>query len=255
MGLYTLTEGQGVNLLLIHGWALHGGVWNRLTQSLAPSCRTTIVDLPGHGRSREIPLVVNPSVVAEQLMALMSTPVVIIGWSLGALIALTAALDYPDAVAKLVLVGASPKFVQAPDWKQAMPVSQLAQFAADLETDYAATLQRFLSLQIGEGPDARATVQQLRQVLSRHGDPHPEALRAGLQLLRDPDLRPRLAEIQQPVLVMQGSRDRLTPVQAGEALAAMLPEAQFERIESAGHAPFLSHESEFIERVKPFLYG
>jgi pimeloyl-[acyl-carrier protein] methyl ester esterase len=95
----------------------------------------------------------------------------------------------------------------------------------------------------------------LRQTLFRHGDPHPEALRTGLQLLRDTDLRPRLAEIQQPVLVMQGSRDRLTPVQAGETLAAMLPEARFERIESAGHAPFLSHEPEFIERVKPFLYG
>ena len=51
MKLYTETLGAGPDLVLLHGWGLHAGVWESTAAELAKSWRVTLVDLPGHGRS------------------------------------------------------------------------------------------------------------------------------------------------------------------------------------------------------------
>ena len=79
------------------------------------------------------------------------------------------------------------------------------------------------------------------------------ALAAGLGILRAVDLRDDLPRIAQPALVIAGERDRLTPPEAGRELATRLPSARFHLIERAGHAPFLSHPDEVLREVIPFL--
>ncbi|MDX2457915.1 MAG: alpha/beta fold hydrolase, partial [Gammaproteobacteria bacterium] len=51
MSLYTETAGKGPDLVLIHGWGLHSGIWDGFALLLETSFRVTRVDLPGHGRS------------------------------------------------------------------------------------------------------------------------------------------------------------------------------------------------------------
>jgi pimeloyl-ACP methyl ester carboxylesterase len=68
-----------------------------------------------------------------------------LGWSLGGLFALQAALTRPD-LRGLVLAASSPRFVAAPDWPRGTPASALAGFADDLRNDYAGTIGRFLAL-------------------------------------------------------------------------------------------------------------
>ena len=51
MKLYTQTSGNGPDLVLIHGWGLHGGIWGRFVPLLEAHFCVTCVDLPGHGRS------------------------------------------------------------------------------------------------------------------------------------------------------------------------------------------------------------
>ncbi len=76
------TVGQGPDIVLIHGWALHGGVFAPLVARLSPRYRLHLVDLPGHGHSREddtalaLPHVVN-------VIAAATPPAVWLGWSLG----------------------------------------------------------------------------------------------------------------------------------------------------------------------------
>ena len=45
--------GSGPALVLIHGWALHGGIFAPLVERLAPHFELHVVDLPGHGHSRD----------------------------------------------------------------------------------------------------------------------------------------------------------------------------------------------------------
>lgn len=264
MVMHVETLGRGQDIVLVHGWGLHGGVWRELAGRLAASFRVLLPDLPGHGRSPAANGDITLADVVAELQGHMTAPAVWVGWSLGALVALTAARRFPQRVSRLVLIGATPKFVQAPDWPCAMPPQTLAQFARDLGDDYRATLVRFLSLQMGSGDvqgctsaasagSARAAVRQLHALLMEHGEPEPAALRSGLQWLANTDLRADLPAIAAPALVLHGQHDRLVPPAAAEFLARQLPAARLALIPSAGHAPFLSHPDATWNVLTEFL--
>jgi pimeloyl-[acyl-carrier protein] methyl ester esterase len=251
-------QGSGPDLVLVHGWGMHGGIWGDLPAHLAKHFRVTILDLPGHGRSREESGDLSLAGFSERVAELCPAPAIWFGWSLGGLIAQHAALHHPHQVAQLVLVGATPKFVQAPDWPHAMPVDVFADFARSLTQDYRATLLRFLSLQVGGSEPARALLKQLRSDMFTHGEPQPVALAAGLAILEQTDLRAQLAEIRVPALAVHGSHDRhdrLVPPAAGTYLGAQLPNARVLHIEGAGHAPFLSHAAQLADAVCAVVPG
>jgi len=253
--LYIETQGQGPELLLLHGWGLHGGVWDTLCPKLTPHLRVTRLDLPGHGRSRDIPMPGSLTELTLQVMAAVPPGAVVLGWSLGGLVALEAALRMPQRLRGLVLANTTPRFVTAPDWPHAMPPEQLQEFATGLAQDHRETLLRFLSLQVRGDESARAALRELRESLFTHGEPDGASLTTGLELLRTSDLRSRLKEISTPTLVIAGGHDRLTPPQAGEHLAAMIPGAKLERFSKSAHAPFLSHGDAFAAAVVGFVQG
>jgi len=254
MTLYYEQHGRGPDVVLIHGWAQHSGLWTDVARALSADFRVTVPDLPGHGRSRDfLPREFTADVLAGEVRRVLPGPAIWIGWSLGGFVALAAAQRDPDKVAKLVLVGATPKYVQSPDWPHAMSLAVLEQFAQNLEQDYAATLERFLSLQMAAGED-RAVLRRLRDEMFRYGEPPTAALHEGLRLLREEDRRAALPGIAVPTLVVHGERDRIAPVGAARFLAAHLPNARLELVPGAGHAPFLSHTAHFLEKLKEFMH-
>ncbi len=254
MKLYYEQYGQGPALVLLHGWGLHGGVWSKLIPALAAHFHLIVVDLPGHGCSRELPAEYSWKNLVESIVAVLPGPAHWLGWSLGGLIALNAARYWTEAVKKMILVSATPKFIQSEDWRCAVAESVLQQFAQGLAENYRATLQRFLSLQLGAEARNRAWLRELRALLLARGAPQPAALQAGLNLFRDTDLRQELSAIAAPTQVLHGARDKLVPLPAGEYLAAQLPNARMALLPAAGHAPFLSHAQEFTAALLPFLY-
>ena len=255
MTLYYEQHGHGPDVVLVHGWGLHGGIWSDVARELSAQYRVTIPDLPGHGRSRDfLSREFTPEGLAGEVQHVLPGPAIWIGWSMGGFVALAAAQRNPEMVAKLVLVGATPKYVQSADWPHAMSLTVLEQFALNLEQDYVATLERFLSLQVAAGED-RSVLRRLRDEMFRHGHPPTVALREGLRLLKQEDRRAVLPGIAAPALVVHGERDRITPVGAARFLAEHLPQAQLELVPGAGHAPFLSHGAYFLQKLKSFLHG
>lgn len=240
-------------MFLVHGWALHSGVWNGIVTKLARTFRVTRVDLPGHGLSRELRMPATLAGFAQQLGEIAPKNAVWLGWSLGGLICLRAALDCPGKIRAQVLVSSTPRFVTAEDWPCAMPPEQLQEFVVELGRDYHGTVQRFLALQVRGDEVARGALRWLRTTVFARGEPHPSGLAHGLRLLRDSDLRAELAYITMPTLVMAGDCDRLTPPQAGAALAAAIPGAKLVRLSRTAHAPFLSHPVEFIAALDTFM--
>lgn len=255
ISLFTETAGRGPDLFLVHGWALHGGVWDGLVGELTRAWRVTRVDMPGHGYSRELPMPVTLRELAASVASAAPEQAVWLGWSLGGMAALRAALDCPARVRALALVGASPRFVTATDWPQAVAPEKLAEFTRDLERDYHGTVQRFLALQVRGDRHAGDTLRQMCATLFDRGEPRTRDLAAGLEVLRSADLRAEIPRIVQPALVMAGGYDRLTPPQAGAWLAGQIPGANFELFPRAAHAPFLSHRKEFMAALREFLDG
>ncbi len=251
MDLHCQRLGDGPDLVLLHGWGLHAGIWDGVAERLAAQFRVHLVDLPGHGRSApgaDFSL----AGVCDRLVAVTPAPAHWLGWSLGGLLALGVASRFPARVARLVLVASSPRFVAGPDWPRAMPAATLDGFAADLARDPRATLTRFLSLVARGAPDG-TVLRRLRATLHAAPPPAAVALSGGLAILRDADLRATLETLAAPALWLGGARDTLVPIAALRSVVARHPALRLQEFAAAGHAPFLSHPAEFVTAVQGFL--
>lgn len=258
MSLHVASEGSGPPLVLLHGWAMHSGLWLPVLPQLAARHRVHMVDLPGHGYSATSEPYTLAGVAAAVAAALASLPEppTVLGWSLGGAVALQWALAAPRAIARLVLVSTTPCFVRRDDWPQAMSALTLSRFGDELAASYPATLQRFLTLQVQDSERAREVLAQLRRQWSgsARGAP-PQALRAALDVLAATDLRGQVAGIEHPALIISGERDTLVPAAAGAWLAAALPAGRHAPIAGAAHAPFLSHPEAFFAALQEFGDG
>lgn len=252
MSVHIETRGAGADLVLIHGWGMHGGVWQPVVDTLARGHCLHVVDLPGFGRS---PPLASSTLEAwvDVLSAAFPRRVAVCGWSLGGQVALRWALAWPDQVERLVLVSTTPRFVSARDWPHGMDADVFLRFAAQVQGDYHGTLSRFLALQAQGGEEVREVLRQLRTQFFRLPAPAPQVLQAGLDILLGTDLRAELAALTVPTLVLHGGRDQLVPPAASRWLAENLPHARAEICATASHAPFLSHPEWFTTRVGGFL--
>lgn len=244
-----ISESEDKNPFVVHSQEVGRGCTGH-----SPQQRT--LSLSNHEQPltqlRENGLLALDNLVA-QLAAQFPHTITVCGWSLGGQIALRWAQRYPQHVQRLILVATTPCFRQREDWAHGMSSELLQQFAADLSQNHAATLRRFLALQLRGCDNERALLLSLRAQLFSRGEANLSALHSGLAMLRDVDLRPELPQITQPTLVFSGERDKLTPPAASQYLASTLPNARLHTISGASHAPFLSHPAEFIHAVRRLL--
>lgn len=251
--LHVQRRGSGPDVVMLHGWGMHSGVFEELSSSLARRYTVTTVDLPGHGRSSHEACPENVAEMADSVLKSIPRKAAIVGWSLGGMVALELAMRSRSDITALVLLAATPRFVIAEDWPHATGEKVFDDIAASLTSDWRGTLDRFLALQALGTPGAREQVRRLRERLFEHGEPHPRALQVGLEILRRTDLRAGLAAVECPALLVLGERDRLVPAQVAGDLQARVAGLRAEVIRSAGHAPFVSHSEQCEEIISAFL--
>ncbi|BAW79973.1 carboxylesterase of pimeloyl-CoA synthesis bioH [Candidatus Nitrosoglobus terrae] len=219
---------------------------------LSAHFRLILIDLPGHGRSMPLYQGEQLKGLAERVAALAPSPAFWLGWSLGGLIALQIAMDYPAQVRKLVLVASTPRFTTAPDWPQAVVPELLSSFSQALKIDIPGTLKRFTLLQTQGSEWAKEVA---RTLFAQMNICYPSAtgLQESLSILQNSDLRSALAAVYCPTLMIMGQQDILIPASVGEWMANQLFQGQICAVAGAGHAPFLSHPQVFLDALKAFL--
>ena len=252
MTIHVETLGTGPNLVLIHGWGMSSAVWQPLVKKLAKTYTLHLVDLPGMGESRPIePFHLH--ILAEQVAELIPGQADVLGWSMGGLVAMRIALSQADRIRRLVLVGGTPCFVDKPDWKNGINAGTFDEFSQKVNENYQATMLQFLTLQCMGASDARSTVRQLRDALEQKPMPSGATLQRYLQILLESDLRDEITNIRKPTLLIHGDRDTLAPLSAAHWMSQHLPVGYLRVIAGASHAPFLSHQTQFIESLNQFL--
>jgi pimeloyl-ACP methyl ester carboxylesterase len=155
-----------VTLLLVHGWQADHSVWQDIVAALGAGVRTLAVDLRGSGASRGAPGPYRLERFAADLRDLIDTlalgPVVVVGHSMGATIALRFAVDAPQATLGLVLIapvpaggaGFSPKgaaYLRATAGDPVAAKNWLARTLAGTPDD--ATLERIHSAAVRTAPE------------------------------------------------------------------------------------------------------
>ncbi|MHB1543927.1 MAG: alpha/beta fold hydrolase [Gammaproteobacteria bacterium] len=242
-------------LTLIHGWGFNRRVFDPLHEFFARArIEMSFWELPGHGE--RIGIEIEPTLSAwarDCLSALPREPQVILGWSLGGLVALELALRFPERIRGLILVCTTPRFLSGPDWPDGHDLQVLERFEHDLEEQYEATLRNFLLLQICNLAASREVVPRLRDALASGGVARVSGLRAGLEILKVSDLRYALrGGLRQPVALLAGKRDRLVMPGAIDWMAHTLG-IEPAWLVQAGHVPFLTDPDWFTRQVTGFL--
>lgn len=242
--------GQGnntkqVSCIFVHGWAMNSAVWDKCQSLLPDWIDALFVDLPGHGTMVDV-MADNIDDYVQALMPLAHRPVIWVGWSLGALAVIRLAELYPERVASLFLVAATPCFVERDDWSTAVERNTFEQFALSLAQNQSKTLTRFLTLQMAGIKDAREQVRYLQKRMQLRGNASEAALKAGLDMLVNSDYRETVKKLSCPLSWYLGGHDKLIPVALADSLREELSQQDITVQPSAGHAPFLSHPEAFI---------
>jgi len=228
-------------LVLIHGSGGSRLHWPPQVRRL-PNYRVFGLDLPGHGDSPgNGETTINGYVkrVVEWLDEQRIESAVLAGHSMGGAIAMTAALEEPDRVAGLVLVGTGGRL---------RVTEEILQASADpdrlKETVEVVTAWSFAD----QTPEKLVTLAKMRMM-----EIQSEVIHGDFTACNQFDILDRLAEIQIPSLILCGEQDRLTPLKYARYLDEHIPESTLVLIEGAGHMVMLERPLEVAEAVENFL--
>ena len=290
--IHVLERGRGPALVLLHGFMLSGAVWAHQLRDLAETHRVIAIELRGHGRSvpgssdfavaahgdgsesvdsgahtgaaqQGAPAIRRMAMdVAQVLDRLEVERAVVVGHSMGGMVALQLAHDLPAGelhrrVSGLVLVSTTAgPFSRLPGYRGAVrlagPTSARALGLADRVGVRLAPSQdlRWWLTRVALGPDAPPV--QVRFVESLHMATPPGTLSDLLPSLAAFDVSRWLGSMDLPVLVLVGSHDHLTPPRHAWRTAGALPHAEVVELPRCGHMPMLERRREFGRLVDEF---
>lgn len=248
MKIHKEVYGQGKTIVLIHGWAMHTGIWRQFAQQLAQDYQVICLDLPGHGLSETVEPYTLDKITEVLVASIPEHSVCVLGWSLGAMAALALASSYPQRVNSVILLAGNPRFVQESGW--AGVKSQLLQdFSNNLQLNCQLTLIRFLALQVNHLPEGKRILKVLKKEIQVCEPPTVEVLQSALNILKLSDLREALSSLACPVNIIQGDKDSLIPTKVGLDIKSINKNVSLNIIKGAGHVPFLSHQSLVIDII------
>jgi len=228
-------------LVFLHGWGQSGDIWRGQLEHFSRTRQVLAPNLPGHGGAGALPPAEWPANLEGRLP---DGPMILVGWSLGGMLAVRIAYTRPHRLRGIVLVASTPRFCTAPGWAHGIPESELIKFSHSLRKDRDRTLSRYFHLMLQGEELTVARLRSLERRWKTEPPPADEALHAGLELLRSLDLRREIPTLELPVLLIHGCMDAVVPLQASRYLARHLPHASL-RILPGGHIPHITRPDDF----------
>ncbi len=209
------------NLTLLPGLACDAGLWKHQLDALAPHHEVRVADV--HQRFDTLPA------MAAALLAETAGPLVLVGASMGGMVALEAARQQPHRVAAIALLGSSAR----PDTPDLIRLRTEA-----IRHFEAGRVEEVLMANVAfafhpEAAQRGGLVAEYVAMVRRAGA--PQLIRQNRAVMAREDLRPTLPSLRCPLLLLCGEADRLTPTEVSEEIAAAVPHARLEIVAGAGH--------------------
>lgn len=243
------TRGAGRTVVFLHPIGTCGAFWDGVVERIVDQYRCVAIDLRGHGDS-DVPsqgfsLDDLAADVIELLRMERATGAVLVGCSLGGMVAQGIALKAPELLAGIVLAGTGYK--HTPEGRNAM------QERADASRQgmpgmVATALARWFP-----APFLALNPPEVRACRAWLGDDEPMVVSWAWEAVRDLDYSERIKDIGLPALVLRGSLDIASPRDTLQEMAKLLPRARYVEIDGAGHLAPLEQPAAFSAKLREFL--
>lgn len=244
--LHAETSGTGPRLVLAHGFTQTARSWGRFASLVGTDREVVSVDLPGHGGSSDVraDLMESGRLLTEAASSGDAT-FDLLGYSLGARVALHAALEGPEGLRRLVLIGGTGG-IEDPAQREERRARDDAR-ATELEADLEGFLARWVASPMFAGLRVRGLDERRRNT--------KEGLASSLRLAgtgSQPPLWDRLGDLRAPLLAVAGADDVRFAL-AARRLARAVPAGVFSLVPGAGHAAHLAQPDLCASIVRQFL--
>lgn len=250
-------RGAGCPVVLVHGWCMSSAVWKYQFDGLSASMRLLAPDLRGHGRSRQISGGLSFEGFANDLVDLLDAlnllRVVLVGWSMGAQIALQSFAGLSGRLAGMVLVSATPQFTASEDFPHALASNEANGMRLKVQRNTQRALEGFYSRLFAEGElENHSFRAEIKQLLSTIAAPDTDTVLKALDALAQTDMRELLSTITVPTQIINGAQDRICLPQASHYLKEHIPNAYQTVYNGCCHAPFLTQSQQFNAEITSF---
>ena len=228
-------------LVFLHGWGTDNSVWQRQVSVFSESGA-----------------VFQPTLLSWKKEAVMElfnqaglNGAILVGWSLGAMVALETFTEVRDRLGGLVIVAGAARFCKCQDYRAGIAPGYLRAMKQRLQHDITSTLQDFYKLFF--------TTQEVRSRLDfeqlTFPQPSAQSCIQGLDYLMNKDLRARLSLVDKPTLIVHGEQDRITPLAQADYLHRTIKNSSLEVFQGCGHMPFFSRAHIFNPILEEFCCG
>jgi 3-oxoadipate enol-lactonase len=247
-------HGQALHTIVFsHALGQDGSMWDQVANEASATCRVICPDTRGHGRSQTPAEPLTLGELAADAARLIDElaegePVIWVGLSMGGLIGQELALRHPDKVKALVLANTTAGYDQA--GREAMGQRITTVESHGLGAISTGTMARFFSE--GFRQQHGATVARHQRLLEATD---PEGYTACAAALCEAQYAPRLGQIRVPTLVVAGTADLSTPIEAAQQLARGIPGAQLVKLEGCAHLSAVEQPQAFAEVLGEFVAG
>ena len=246
--------GQGTPIVFLHPWTTNGGIWYYQAFPFAKTNQVIVVDHRGHGRSDKpqsgYSIQEHAADVRAVLDAVGVQQAVLVGNSIGGMIAMQFALDNPDRVKGLLILSSGTAVGEG------MPKEAAEAFKSDFAGTFGALLEGACSAKTKrERPEILAVMKGHATVPTNFPQHVFDSSMADPNGVFGWNIKTKLSAIKAPTLVVAGEEDQATPVEANKFLADNIPGAKLVVMKDVGHFCQLEKPQEFSAMLQEFVAG
>lgn len=248
------TYGQGTPIVFLHPWTTNGYIWYYQVFPFALTNKVIVVDHRGHGRSDKpkagYSIQEHARDVGAVLDAEKADKAILVGNSIGGMIAMQYTLDNPNRVKGLLILSSGTGLGEG------MPKEAAAAFANDFVGTFGALLEGAVSAKSKrERPEILDVMKAHFQVQSNFPKHVFDSSMADPNGVFGWNIKDRLSSIRTPTLIIAGEEDNATTVAANKLLADNIPGAKLSVVKDVGHFHQLEKPREFNAALKEFIGG
>ena len=253
----TMLGTVGEHIVFSHGFGTDQAAWSQIAPPLSLGARCVLFDLPG--ASPVLPVSFDErryrsiAGYADDLLNLLDeleiSRCTYVGHSVSGMVGVLAAIEAPERFSKLVLLNASPRYINCPGYVGGFETGEIDALLEAMSSNYQAWVAGFSSLVMPAGlpsalADFSAGLPSMR----------PDVSTRIARMIFQGDTRHILPQLKVPTLLLQSREDVAVPPEVAAYLLAKIPAAELKWIDAAGHLPHMSAPDQVLEVLRGHLY-